>query len=241
MAATTGVNYQGRDGELRLYDKTQGGAGASGTPWMMIVKFEQMDFQAAWQARPEQLVRLDRQRITDDAHLQLGSDEIMYQPVDVSFSFNMSALEKDALLQFVGLDWSQIGHTTTATWQVKGTPNTGFFGNAGLVSTKARAISGDGLYAGGRVDGKGSIVALQGFADTKAVAVDAEIIWQESSGANEFGYRLKEVRFEPGRQQISESADNVVVRLTGSMYGEMQRITGFDRGMDILTITHRTN
>ena len=199
-----------------------------------------MDFQAGWQARPEEVIRLDRMRITDDAHLQLGSDEILYQPVDVSFSFAMSSKETDALLQFVGVDWAQIGHTTTATWQVKGTPNTGFFGNAGLVSTKARALSGDGLYAGGRVDGKGSIVVLQGFSDVKKVAVDAEVIWEEASGANSFGYRLKEINFEPGRQQISESADNVIVRLTGMMYGEMQRITAFDRGMDILTITHRT-
>jgi hypothetical protein len=238
MAATTGINYQGRDGELRLYDKTQGAVGASGTPWCFVVKFEQMDFQAGWQARPEELVRLDRQRITDDAHLQLGSDEIMYQPVDVSFSFAMSSKEQDALLQFVGVDFASIGHTTVASWQVKGTPNTGFFGQAGLRSTKARAISGDGLYAGGRVDGKGSIVALQGFADVKKVAVDAEVIWTEASGDRPFGLRLKEVSFEPGRQQISESADLVTVRLTGMMYGEMQRITAFDRGMDILTIQH---
>lgn len=239
MVATTGQNYQGKDGELRLYDKTQSGAGASGTPWCFVAKFEQMDFSANWQNRPEEITRLDRMRITDDAHLLLGPDEILYQPVDVSFSFAMSSKETDALLQFVGVDWSQIGHTTIATWQVKGTPNTGFFGVAGLVSTKARGLSGDGLYAGGRVDGKGSIVVLQGFADVKKVAVDVEVMWNEASGANKFGYRLKEVNFQPGRQQLSESADNVTVRLTGMMYGEMQRITAFDRGMDIMTITHR--
>ena len=230
----TGINYQGRDGELRVIDKSQAGVGASGTPWGFSVKFEQMDFQVGLQARPEEMVRLDRQRITNDAHLQIGSEENIYQAIDASFSFVMSSQETDALMQFVGTDWAQIGHTTTATWQVKGTPQ------GGLVSTKGRGLSGDGLYAGGRVDSRGSIVALQGFADAKKVAVDVEVIWKERSGANQFGFRLKEACFEPGRQQISESADYVTVRLTGMVYGEVSRITGFSRAMDIMTIQRFT-
>lgn len=233
----TGINYQGRDGELRLIDKSQSGAGAAGTPFGHVVRFEQMDFQMQMQMRPEDLVRLDRQRISDDAHLQVGSEENMYAPVDISFSMVLSSRETDALMQFAGVDWAQKATAnpndanTALAWTVKGTPATG------LVSTKARGLSGDGLYAGGRIDSRGSIIALQGFADVKKVAVDVEVIWQERAGANKFGYRLKEVNFEPGKQQISESADYVTIRMTGSMYGEATRITSFSRAMSVLTST----
>jgi len=229
MATRAGINYQGRDGELRIYDNSQSSAGAAATPYAYRVLFEQMDFQAGYQARPEEAARLDRQRITDDAHLQLGSDETLYNPVDVSFSMAVSSEHTDAIMEIIGASWAAIGHTTSASWKVKGTPA------AGLVSTKARALSGDGQYAGGRVDGRGSIVRLQGFADAKKTAVDVEVIFKEPAGGNKWGLLMKEVNFEPGRQQISESADYVIMRLTGAMYGEMVSISAFHRAIDIMT------
>lgn len=232
----TGLNYQGRDGEIRFLDKSQGGAGASGTPFGIKILFSQMDFQMSFQKRPEELKRLDRQRITSDAHLQVGSEENLYDPVQCSFSYIMSSLETDAVLQFTGLDWSQkaTAQTGDATnpWAVKGTPA------AGLVSTKGRGLTGDGLYAGGRVDSKGSLIALQGFADKKKIAIDVEFMCQERDGSNKFGYRIKEVQFEPGSQNINESADFIMVKLTGNVYGEAQRITAFSRMLNVLTSVH---
>ena len=229
----TGVNYQGRDGEMRLLDKSQASAGAAGTPWGLKVLFEQMDFQMSFQKRAEDLVRLDRQRITDDAHLQIGSEENLYQPVQCTFSTVLSSQETDAIMQFVGVDWMQKATANTADpanpWAVKGTPA------AGLVSTKSRAKTGDGLYSGGRVDSKGSLVVLSTFADRKKVAVDVEVMFQERDGSNKFGYRLKEVLFEPGSQQLNESADFVMLKMTGMVYGEAQRITAFSRSMSVLT------
>ena len=236
MATTiAGLNYAGRDGELHIIDNSQASAGAAATPWGIKVIFEQMDFKVPFQQRPEELVRLDRQRLSQDSHLQVGSEENMYQAVNATFSFAMASLHTDAVLQFVGIDFAQLegayGATVTPAnrWMVKGTPA------AGLISTKARALSGSGQYSGGRIDTKGSAIALQGFADKKKVAVDVEVMFQERGAANLFGYRLNETNFSPGQQSIAESADFVIVSMTGMVYGEIERITSFSRALDITT------
>lgn len=236
MASVAGINYQGRDGVLHIIDNSQSGAGAAATPWGIKVRFAQMDFKVSMQQRPEELTRLDRQRITDDAHLQVGSEENLYTPVTATFSFAMSSQETDAVQEFVGLQFAQLegsyanmsGMTPANRWTVKGTPT------AGLVTTKARAKTGSGQYSGGRIDSKGSAIALQAFADKKKVAVDVEMIFQEVDGSNKFGYRLNEAHFAPGQQSIGESADFVIVSMTSLVYGEVERITAFSRALDIL-------
>ena len=235
MATIAGLNYAGRDGELHILDNSQASAGAAATPWGIKVIFEQMDFKVPFQNRPEELVRLDRQRLSQDSHLQVGSEENMYQAVNATFGFAMASLHTDAVLQFVGIDFAQLegayGVTITQAnrWTVKGTPT------VGLISTKARALAGSGQYDGGRIDTKGSAIALQNFADKKKVAVDVEIMFTERGGANPFGYRMKEVNFSPGQQSIAESADFVIVSMTGMVYGEIERITAFARALDITT------
>lgn len=234
MAAPSGLNYSGRDGEMHIIDNSQASAGAAATPWGIKVLFSQMDFNVPFQQRAEELVRLDRERITTDAHLQLGSEENMYTPVNATFSYAMSSQQVDAVLQFVGVDWAQVegaspnAPTTPANrWTVQGTPA------AGLVTTKGRALSGSGQYGGGRIDSKGSAISLLGFADKKKVAVDVEVIFQERDGARKFGYRLNEAHFAPGEQSVGESADFVIVSMTAMVYGEVERITAFARALDI--------
>jgi hypothetical protein len=225
----TGQNYQGRDGALRLLDKSQSGAGASGTPYGLQAYFEQMDLTITFPARPDEIVRLDRERFTSDAHLQLGSEEPLFNPIDISFAFRMSSQHQDALLEFVGTKYMGLQGTNTTAWSVKGTPA------AGLTSTKGRALSGDGLYGGGRIDGKGSAVVLPPFADKKKVCVDLETTWFERDGTNRFGFRVTELFFEPSQQRVAEAADGLTVTLTGRCYGGVQPITSFSRAMDVLT------
>lgn len=230
----TGLNYQGRDGELRFLDKSQASAGAAGTPWGLKLTFSNMDLTLNYPARPEETLRLDRQRQSSDAHYLVGDETALYDPVDVTFSALLSSQETDAILDFIGVNWAaketaNLGDATNP-WNVKGTPA------AGLVSTKGRGLTGDGLYGGGRIDAKGSAFQLPTFADKKKqTVVDIEVIWQERDGSNKYGLRLKEVYFEPGRQRIGEAADNVTVTLTGQMYGSAERITSFSRAMNVLT------
>ena len=226
-----GINFQGRDGELRFLDKSQAGAGAAGTPFGLRLTFANMDFNMPFPARPPEVGREDRERLTVDAHYIPGSEMVLIDPSDISFSAVLSSGETDAILQFIGVQWSGEEGANKATWQVKGTPA------AGLVSTKARGASGDGLYIGGRIDAKGSAIALPNFGDQKSVAVDIEVAWTERAGQNRYGMRLKEVRFPPEAQKVGESADQVTISLSGKMYGEHQRITAFSRLMDVMTST----
>lgn len=228
----TGRNYQGRDGRLRLLDNSQGAAGNAATPFGYEVSFSQMDLSINYQQRPEELMRLDRQRITNDAHYQVGSEENLLTPVDVTFSMICSSQENDAIMDFIGVNFANNEGASTGDatnpWNVKGTPT------AGLVTTKGRGLASDGLYAGGRIDAKGSAIKAPVFADKKKVCIDAEAIWQERDGTNLYGIRMKEMYFEPGRQSIGESADFVVFNLTASMYGEAERITAFSRARNVL-------
>jgi hypothetical protein len=226
---TSGVTLQGRDGELRFLDKSQASAGALGTPYAFLVKFEQMDARIGFQRQAEERPVLDRERFTADAHLQLGSEENLLQSYEISMSVAMTQVDGQALLDFLGVRWSsQIG-SDTATWRVKGTPATG------LVSTKSRGLSGDGAYSGGRVDSKGSLIQLLCFANPKKVAVDAEVMWSDRLGTTTTGYRIKEVNFDVGRQELNETADNVFVRLTGMVYGETEPITQFTPAKNVLS------
>lgn len=233
MALDAGYNYQGRDGELRLIDKSQSTAGANGTPWGVRVSFEQMDLNMNLRPRPPQNPRLDREKFNSLAHRQLGADDNLFNPITVTFGFHMSSRETTALLEMAGVVYmNKIGTNTadaTNGWRVKGTPS------AGLVSTINRAKSGDGLYAGGILDGKGSLVTLPAMADPKVVGVDMETIWAKRDTSEASGFRFKESVFDPGKQRIVESADYVTVSMSADVYGNVEPITAFSQAMSVLT------
>ena len=226
-----GYNYQGRDGELRFLDKSQSGAGAAGTPWGYITHFEELNLNMQFRPRPQEFPRLDRERLNDYVHTQLGSDEPLFDGFDITVGARVSSLETDGLLQFLGVKYMGQGEVLASAWNVKGTPA------AGLVSTKGRGRTGDGLYAGGIVDGRGSIVFLPQFADPKKVAVDIETGWAKRDASQFFGLRAREVVFDPGAQRVTESADFVTLALTGRCYGGVDHLTQFSRAMDVLTST----
>jgi hypothetical protein len=236
MAITiAGQNYQGRQGELRLLDNSQSGAGVQATPYGISVKFEQMNFSANPRGRPEELSRMNREQFDDCFHLQIGSEEDLVQPTEGSFSFFISSGHKDAILEFMGLKWiSKEGASTADSanpWNVKGTPS------GGLVTTKARALTGEGRYGGGIIDSKGSAVKLPAFADKKKVAVDIESIWFEVGNTNRWGVRAKECFFPPDQQNIGESADSVELSANFMMYGTMDFIESFTPVISVLSDT----
>ena len=231
MPSNRGINIQGRDGELHLLDNSQASATTAATPWGFKVAFSQMDMTINFPPRPEEMTRQDRERLTTDAHYVPGSELPLMDPVDVGWTFLVSSRETDAVLQFVGVQYMGEEGAATSAWNVKGTPT------AGLVSTKSRPLSGSGNYIGGRIDGKGSAIRLPVFGDVKKVALDVETSWTERDGSNRYGLRLKEVFFDPSAQSVGEGADQVVLNLTGRVYGEYQRLTAFTRALDVLTNT----
>ncbi len=224
-----GYNLQGRDGELRLLDKSQSGAGVGGTPYGMVAHFEELNFSAQFRPRPQEFIRLDRERLNSYTHTQLGSDEPLADGFDITFSTRLSSLEKNALLEFAGIKFMNQGEVLASAWNVKGTPTTG------LVSTKGRG-RGDGLYSGGITDGRGSLVFLPAFADSKKACVDLETGWAKRDGSEFVGLRYKEVLFDPGGVRIAETGDFVTFSMTGRCYGGVDDITSFSRAIDVLTM-----
>jgi hypothetical protein len=231
MPLQLGRNYQARDGELRLLDKSQSGAGANGTPYGYLVAFEQMDLNMGFRPRPAELTRLNREKVDSLAHRQMGSDEPLFEGFNVTFSMVMSSRETDGLLQMVGTGFAETEGNVATAWNVKGTPA------AGLVSTAARARSGDGLYGGGIIDAKGSLVVLPPLADPKKVCLDIETGWAERDTSNFFGFRMQECYFNPGEQRVNESPDFVTVNMSALVYGKTTRITTFSRAIDVLRAT----
>ena len=225
------INYQGRDGELRFLDKTQAALGGAGTPWGIKVTFAQMDLVIGGrQPRPMSLMRINRERLSTDMHHQLGSEEELLKAFPIEFSFAISSLERDAIIEFVGIDWARKEGISTdnPVWSVKGTPS------VGLVTTKGRKTLNDGLYIGGRIDGTGTLHKTPLFADKKKVTVDMEVLWSERNGVNRFGYRVQEIHFPPGEQRIAESPDLIVMKMKGMAYGMATSITSFTRMRNVL-------
>lgn len=231
MATNVGINLGARDGELRFLDKTQGGAGAAGTPYGYQVHFESMNLNLQYRARPQEFLRTDRERLNAYVHTSLGSDEPLADGFDITFGAHISSKETNGLMEFVGVKFMSSGETPASSWNVKGTPV------VGLVSTKGRQKTGDGLYGGGIVDGRGSIIILPGFADSRKVCVDMETGWAKRDGSEFFGVRAKEINFDPGAQRITESADFVDLALTGKCYGSVEDITAFSRAINVLDMT----
>jgi len=103
------MKFTNRDGELRLYDGTE-------TPFYLPVLFSGGDFTGPLgPPRVEEILVLDRRKMTGQAHYIKGSDEALLEPVPVSFS----ALVHDGAACAYLLDWLAGGpvnsHTLTTT------------------------------------------------------------------------------------------------------------------------------
>ncbi|MBU2685714.1 MAG: hypothetical protein KKF27_20925 [Gammaproteobacteria bacterium] len=102
--------FQGKDGELRLFD-----FGLSGTTYYLEILFSEMDF-AGPTARPrtEETLIMDRGNFDSNAHYIEGNDEPRYAPLAVSFSCKLA----DTVNSQIVSDWiggvSPIGYANAA-------------------------------------------------------------------------------------------------------------------------------
>jgi len=203
------ITYQGRDGELRIYD----GSGTvfgnnTGTPFYITVKFAQMDF-AGPLAKPRPI---DPVIVTADGfvHAPTGDDyeARLYEPVPLGFSCliddttNRQKL-RDALCN-PDLD---------SPWQV---------GSDNWASTKGR---------GSIILPDGNFVGTKGFFDTKKVAVMVEVLWEDSRAAASLGMQYDEVYVLPQEIEIAESPDRVELAVRNMLaYGDISAISSFTTG-----------
>lgn len=192
------MEFQGKDGELRLCDY-----GYNGTSYYLEVLFSEMDFTGPL-ARPktEETLIMDRGNFDSNAHYIESNDEPRYAPLAVSFSCKLADTVNSEILS----DWisgtSPIGMAEQAS-----------SGTTSLYSCKGRTT----------IDGN----TLPNFRDATKQAFYLEVLWD---GDNDYGIKYNEVYFMPGEQSIAESADGLTMSISGQVYGDVTRITGFTAG-----------
>ncbi|MBW8001772.1 MAG: hypothetical protein FVQ80_07080 [Planctomycetes bacterium] len=73
-------------------------------------------------------------------------------------------------------------------------------------------------------------VSTPQFSDSTKMAWDVEVLWD---GSSDIGYRWREVHFPGGDLRISEGEDEVVLNISGLVYGDVTRIASLSSGTTI--------
>jgi hypothetical protein len=132
--------FTNRSGKIRILDGTA-------TPKFLEIDFDAADFSGPiGRARTEEILKLDRGRVTADAHYIEGPDDKIMEPLTISFG----ALLTDLVVTDYLLDWMEIlngatatinGHTITSTkedTQNDGANNNPPFADSGKKACKRR-------------------------------------------------------------------------------------------------------
>lgn len=194
--------YVSKDGTLRLYD------GTLQSPFFLEIFFTEGNFSAPeGRARPEELLILNRGKIDANAHYIDGPDDVILNPLELTFSILLDeAKNKTKLRQAFNLDH-------LSTWLV---------GSNTWLTTKATSS----VLSGAAVS-----VTTPAFADARKRTVDVEMLWADPDGAGNIGRKYAETYFPAERVTITESEDGVRVAATGLVYGAVSEITAFTTGI----------
>jgi hypothetical protein len=152
----------------------------------------------------EEILELDRENFTSDAHYREGSDEKMMAPVPITFSTVITDQAQTVYL----LDWLAAMNDALAT-QVNS--NT-------LVSTEADS----------QRDGATNNAV---FADSNKSTFD--ILWLITMSGTDLGMQYMECRVDMDQVQIAEADDGITISINAMCYGTITRITGFPAGTDV--------
>lgn len=98
------MKFTNRKGTLRLYD------GTATTPYYFIIKFDDGNFTGPLgQAKTEEILILQRNRISADMHYIEGGDDVVMEPLPVTFSLPL----EDTAITTDLLDWLEMGGTVS--------------------------------------------------------------------------------------------------------------------------------
>ena len=196
------ITFTGREGELRLYN--------AGTPRNYLkIPFASMDFSGA-SARPRPP---DPIELVEGGYQHTASgnyEQEFFNPVDFSFSCQVDERTNSWKLRD-----AMCNPDMDASWKV---------GTDTWSSTK----------------GKGSIILPDGtfvrtqphFYDTRKVAVDTQILWNNAQAGSAWGLAYEECYFSPEDQNIRESSDGVELAVRGLCYGNCYAIGAFSAGTE---------
>ena len=177
----------------------------TGAPWYLELDLDKGDFSGPLGApRQEEQLVLNRGTMDSLAHYVKGPDGKLMEPVEISFS----AMLRDDAQTINILDWIAAMNDALAT-QVNS--NT-------LVSTESDT----------QRDGANNNPA---FADSNKSTSNVEYLME--TGGTDLGFKYAEVYFAADQITIGESDEEIVIGLTGRVYGTISRITSFTAGTDV--------
>jgi len=187
-----------RDAKIRLYDSTA-------SPLYLELDFDLGNFTGPiGTPKTEELLQLDRGKVTSDMHYIEGSDDVMMAPVDISFGY---------FLQNV-IQQTYLIHWLTAM-------------NDGLTQT-VNAHTLESTESDTQRDGSNANPA---FADSNKSTCDVE--WLADTGGTDFGWRYNGVLFLLDQQTFAEAESEVMLTLNGKCYGTITAITAFTAGTSV--------
>jgi len=198
------MKFTNKKGKLRLYD-------GAGTPYYLEIDFDAGDFSGPLgQAKTEEILVLDRNNMTGDAHYIEGGDDRIMEPFPITFS----AFVVDKTQCKYLLDWlEQMSNGDSASpVQSSSTVN-----SKTLTSTKEDT----------QRDGSNNNPA---FRDGTKMCSNVEY---RLDGSADIVWHYNEVNFPLDQQSLSEAEDGVSISLNGMCYGTVTRDTGFTSGSNV--------
>ena len=177
----------------------------TGMPWYLELDLDKGDFSGPLGIpRQEEQLVLNRGTMDALAHYVKGADDKLMEPVDISFS----AMLRDDAQTINILDWIAAMNDALAT----------------EVNSNALTSS----QADTQRDGATNNPA---FADSNKSTSNVEYLME--TGGTDLGLKYAEVYFAADQISLSESEDEIVIGLTGRVYGTISRITSFTAGTDV--------
>ena len=198
------MQFSNKDGELRFYD-------GGGTPYYFSVLFINADLTfPVGRARAEEIMTMDRGNYDQNASYREGPDDVILEPLPVTFSGMLDDTAKtNALIAFFS------GVTTISS------DNAAIDQPVIVVTTKGTTTIKVQNASQNTVD----------FADGSKITTNMEVIWDTSG--SDYGFKLNEVYFPPDQVTINETADGVTLTMNGLLYGSSTTKGSFTSGTSI--------
>ena len=199
-------------GRLRFYSR------ASDGPYFLEVPFRGVVTGPVDRPRPPETMVHDRGRFIDTSHYVMGPDTPITDPLPFSCNFRLANTEPN-FSKFLTM--------------IRGAGNTGTaratktIGTRVWTSTKASTTLRNAEVAGAGT----ALHTTPDFLDTEKWCMNAEILWEDPDNSNDRGFRWSALYLPPERQ-VPEGETDVMVDLSGEVYGAIALITTFTAGTE---------
>jgi len=201
-----------KTGRLRLY------SGNTPTKFFFEVPFRGNIVGPVDRPRPAETIILDRGRGTADAHYVQGADDVIYQPLPLTFNFRLANTEPNFL---------KLLQAIRATGGTSATQKT--IGGWAWTTTKGTSQLRNAVPTG--VGAGQELHSTPGFTDPEKWCCNVEVLWEDPDNQNDRGFQWAEVFFPPDRQ-VTEGDLDVMVDMSGEVYGAITPITAFTAGSE---------